>query len=60
MSRSLTSISREPEVAHRLEQDRRAGDDHGRALGLEAGHLAALGERERGEPLELRLDGGFA
>ena len=46
----------EPVAVEHLADDHRAGDDHGRALGLEAGQLAALGEREGGEALELRLD----
>ena len=58
---ALADLERvEAEEAQRFAQDHRAGDDHRRALGLEAGHLAALGERQRGEPLELRLDGRVA
>ena len=54
MSRSLTSISSRPKCVEDLDEDHRAGDDHRRALRLERRHLAPLGERQRGEPLELR------
>ena len=46
----------QPVAGEHLADDDGAGDDHGRALGLEAGHVAAFLERQRGEPLELRLD----
>ena len=51
---------REPEVAHHLAEDDGAGDDHRRALWLEAGNPAPLGKRQRGQPLELSLDRGAA
>ena len=46
----------EAEEAERLAGDDDAAEDHGRALRLETGDLAPLGERQRGEPLELRVD----
>src|SRR5215210_5702917 len=42
-------------LKHRADDDR-AGDDHGRTLGLEARELAPLREWERGQALELGLD----
>ena len=49
MSCSETSISIEAEQPHRLHQDDRPGDDRGRAIGMQARHLAPLVERQGGE-----------
>src|SRR2546423_1867559 len=43
----------EAEVVEHLAQDHRAGDDHRSPVGIECRELAALGERERCEALEL-------
>ena len=47
----------QPVPREHLADDDGAGDDHRRALRLEAGHAAPLLERQRREPLELLLDG---
>ena len=39
----------EPECVERAGQDGGAGDDRGGAVGVEAGDLPALGERQGGE-----------
>ena len=49
MSASLTSTSCEPERVQGAGEDGGSGDDGGGAVGVEAGDLAALGEREGGE-----------
>src|SRR5918995_2473088 len=46
----------EPEAVEDLAQDDEPRDDHGRALRLESRHSAPLGERQRGEALELAFE----
>ena len=49
MSASLISTSLESECVQGAGEDGGSGDDGGGAVGVEAGDLAALGEREGGE-----------
>ena len=46
----------EPQGAQGLVQDQRAGGDDVRALGLQAGQGAALGQRQRAEPVDELLE----
>ena len=45
----------EIEGPHRLDQQDHAGDDRGRAVGVQAGDVAALGERHGGQAREQHL-----
>jgi hypothetical protein len=48
----------ELERAHRLTEQDHAGDDRGRAVGVQADELAALGFVHVGQAREQQLDGG--
>ena len=52
MSRSETSTSSSPNAASTRSRTTTPGDDGRRAIGVQAGDLAALGQRQRREPLE--------
>src|SRR5262249_6336022 len=47
----------QPVPSQDFAHDYRAGDDHGRPLRIEPGHLPPLGERQGGQPFELLLHG---
>ena len=60
MSASLTSTRRARIARSDSSEDHGAGDDGRRAVGVEAGDVAALGEGQRREPAEDALAGGRA